>query len=233
MSAGEVVVDRVTRPYAVTSAPTLNEYHDQLFGGVSEDAGADADASAAPAQLCVAMKDMVGHAAKGCETAAAFTTWEVRLEPPDVFDPASGSRRRVDVHVKSLVAVPQWRDVHAASAADAAETRRFERQTLLHEDGHALSGRNAAVSIRAFLDALPPAVSRADAPAFNAAVRRVVHGFYIAAAHAADKVYDAVTDHGRVQGAEALYEVEDGAPPPIRARPYLPRRATSRRRPKA
>jgi hypothetical protein len=233
---GTIVNDRVTKQYRVASAPALKQYHDKLFGGVDVDAGMDADinadADADAAQLCVAMKELVGHAAKGCETAAAFTTWQVVLEPDAVYD-AAGARRRVDVRVKALVAVPQWEAVHAASAGDAAEARRFEHQTLLHEEGHALSGENAAASIRAFLDALPAAVAPADVAAYNDAARRVAYDFYVAAAHAADKLYDNVTDHGRVQGAEALADIAEGKPLPVLSRPTLPKRAkvTASRRP--
>ena len=181
------------------------------------------------------MKELVGHAAKGCETAAAFTTWQVVLVPDTVYNDA-GVRQSVDVRVKALVAVPQWEAVHSASAGDAAEARRFEHQTLLHEEGHALSGENAAASIRAFLNALPATITPTDATtiaAHNDAARRIAYDFYVAAAHAADKLYDSVTDHGRVQGAEAIADIAEGKPLPVLSRPTLPKRAkvTASRRP--
>jgi hypothetical protein len=218
----------------------LSDFHDMMFGAAvaaedsdADDAAQDADKACTGdtcgAQLCAVMKDMLGYKGKKCETAAAFTTWTIRLEPREPYA-ISGVKQPVAVQFEALVATPVWKHEAQAAADEAADARRFSAQTELHEHGHVASGENAAVCIAAFVNALPDAVAPVDVAPLNAAVQRVVQDFYIPAAHAADKTYDLVTDHGRVQGAEALYEVEDGAAPSIFAVPRLPK--SQRRRPR-
>lgn len=200
-----------------TAKHELKNMHDAIFGSVGgvthDEVGSKSDDNTSKA-LCQVMKDVLGRSSKGCESAAAFTTWSVNVSS-DVYA-ADGTKADVKISVDSVVAVPNWQQVDKASAADAAEARRFQYQTALHEYGHALSGENCGVMVTEFIKALPAAVPASDVADMNAAVNAMIRKFYVSMAHMSDKMYDATTDHGRAQGAEALRRVADGEPPRIK-----------------
>ncbi len=114
-------------------------------------------------------------------------------------------------------ATPQWSQHAAASASSsglpeaAGEVVRFEARTAHHEAGHKLAGVNAARSIYRFIQALPMTLpsswSSTDIRRLNNCIEDVCTNFYIERAHVADELYDTMTTHGVVQGAESAPEV--------------------------
>lgn len=194
----QVSISRNLRKFDVhTDVPALRQYHNALFSGDSS------------SPMCKFMAEATGHAQDKCGAAAAFTYWDVRVEPDaGVYDTLTG-RKKPDVAVTCNVtmALPTWSHLHAAPKPEQDEVRRFEMQTAYHERGHAMAGENCARTVAWFVDSLPSKVDVERARDYNAAITAFVREFYVRRAHAADVEYDHSTDHGRVQGAEAVDSV--------------------------
>jgi hypothetical protein len=194
-----VHVDHTVMPFQVQGAvPTAGGFHDAMFLQKDKDA----------APLCRIMKRVHGRADAGCDTAAAFTSWSITT-PERVYDSRSGLKLpNIQLKCDITTAIPEWSHTAVASDEEREEVSRFVLRTMVHERGHSLSGENAALSIKRVIEALPARVTPGEyADALNAALQRLFHGFYIPAANDADVAYDAATNHGSIQGAEAVAQL--------------------------
>jgi hypothetical protein len=192
-----VRVSREYLPYDVhTAGKHIKDHHDSIFDGIDK-------------PLCRAMVETNGASVPGCEEAAAYTAWSVKLSSPLLYD--SKGRKKTDVHVSCFIrtALPKWSKIDETSDAEREEVRRFEMRTAYHERGHGLAGEHVAHTITRFLHELPARVSPKQATAMNHAVGTFIKAFYISMAQAADVYYDAATGHGLTQGAEAKNSVHD------------------------
>jgi hypothetical protein len=217
-----VSVDHVVMPFVVVgTAPTAGNFHDVMF--------TPKEKAAAP--LCRVMSDVHGMTEEecgDCDTAAAFTLWAVK-PPREVYDTDTGKKRPgLQIACNITTAIPEWSLDRDAPPQEREEVNRFILRTMVHERGHSLTGENAALAIKRVIDAMPDAVPAAQARAMNTGLWMLFRQFYIAAANDADAAYDAATNHGSVQGAEAVphlglghtrpYDTDDGRPlPPRRA----------------
>ena len=191
--ACNISIERRYVPYTVdTKKPKIKSYHDTIFDGVSK-------------PLCNKMQAIHGYSVKGCEFAAAFTSWKI-LTDEELYKIEGGrgiKRRPYNISASLTTALPQWRQIGATSDKEREEVRRFEMRTAYHERGHSLTGEHAAQAICRFIHCLPANVRAADVSALNAGVKSFIRDFYIHMSRRADVEYDAVTGHGFTQGAEA------------------------------
>lgn len=185
---------RISREYisydVKTKGSGIKDHHDSIFDGVDK-------------PLCKAMVVSNGASVPGCEEAAAYTSWSVKLSSPHIYDTRGQKDRGVHVECFIRTSLPRWTKINETSEAERKEVRRFELRTAYHERGHGLAGEHVSQAIHRFLQELPEHVPARKVSAMNDAVRTFVQNFYLAMAHAADVHYDAATGHGLTQGAEA------------------------------
>lgn len=113
--------------------------------------------------------------AEGCRLAAATVELQVVVEVPELVQP-DGSQLPDDL-------LTAWRSYSEALAA--------------HETGHVYAYRAGARALQAALEAAPPA---ADCRSLGLALNALGEA-QVEALRAYDRDYDAVTQHGRLQGA--------------------------------
>ena len=124
------------------------------------------------------------------------TQWNVRWNFWWQSD-ATGRCRigRVRTHLHTRVQLPE---LHARTAAQEAQFRRYIQALQAHEQGHVQFGRQAAQAIDQGIAALPAAPDCATlAQQANALGERL-----LAEEVAREKAYDRATRHGAAQGAQ-------------------------------
>ena len=196
-----ISITRKYAPYTVdTETKAIKDYHDTIFGGVVN-------------PLCKEIMKFNGRHVEGCQSAAAFTSWQIKTSKV-VYGAAKGRgtksagspfsyKQPYSIRCHITTALPQWSHIDATTAEEREEVRRFELRTAYHERGHGLACESVAQAIRRFVSRLPQQVPKKNAAALNDSVRRVVQNFYLAMGRKADVAYDAATGHGLTQGAEA------------------------------
>lgn len=193
----EIVVSTKVGSYPVPAGgKKLKHYHDTLF----------LDDSKQP--LCDEIRRQSGNTTevRGCQNAAAFTVWDIKVSQPDLYDAGTGRKQPLRVEVTSSVTLPHWNEISSASQEEQAEARRADLRTAYHEAGHRSTPEAIARAIVAFANQMPSQVPLDKVEAMNAAANAVIHDFYIAAGSRADKLYDKSTGHGMLQGAEYMPE---------------------------
>ncbi len=197
MVAHEIAVSTKVGSYPVPAGgKKLKHYHDTLF----------LDNKKQP--LCDEIRRQSGGTTevRGCQNAAAFTVWDIKVSQPELYDPATGLKRALKVDVTSSVTLPHWNEIGDASEEERAEARRADMRTAYHEAGHRSTPEAIARAIVAFADNMPESVPLDKVDAMNAAANMMIHKFYIHAGSRADKLYDKSTGHGMLQGAEYMAE---------------------------
>lgn len=193
--------------------PTLTSYHNAMFGGPGP-----ADPARKNAGLCAEMKRQFPHQepADGCEDAAAFTAWVLQLgtsaHPVYLADGTKNKADPMPVSCDIKMALPEWTQMDKAPADDRAEALRFNLRTAYHERGHALTCVNLQRAVVRLIEAMPDAIAPRDVANMNAGLHMLIAEFYKPAARQADVMYDRVTNHGQIQGAEAAEEPHERAP---------------------
>ena len=176
---GRVSVDT----YTVT-AGTLPTYVDKLFGG----------------RLCAVMKERTGRDNPDCGKSTAYTSWSHSVPQGDLYS-ATGQKQALGIAYDSQATLPRWLKTAPVHDHDAAEARRSNLRTALHEAGHQSAPVELTSAIVRLAQAMPDHVPPNRVAAFNAATRHIIAQFAVLA-RAADIRYDGVTGHGFTQGAE-------------------------------
>ena len=184
-SKAEVLVSggRSTSVFHV-QAQDLSGYVNTLFDGA----------------MCKSMREKTGRASQECGKSTAFTSWDHSVPQLALYD-ARGRKQALKVLYRTEATLPLWKGIEAASTNDAAEGRRANLRTALHEAGH----QNAPVLLTAAISrlaaAMPATVPASDVAAYNSGIAQFIEGFYAVMARLADARYDGTTGHGFTQGA--------------------------------
>jgi hypothetical protein len=154
--------------------------------------------------LCRDIFDQTGAWTSGkCEAAAAYTVWTLVFSEnlPSIFS-ADGTKTPITYSITSSITLPEWKHGVVAAPDDKAEITRATVRTAHHEAGHGKCPEEVVAAVQRFWDALPAKIPRADVPAVNNAVYKVVTKFYQhLGRNVADIMYDSVSRHGYIQGA--------------------------------
>jgi hypothetical protein len=160
--------------------------------------------------LCAIMKAETGHDNADCSLSTAYTTWKHTVRQNQLYG-ANGKRQKLHITYDTSVTLPHWEHIHAASTRDAAEARRADILTALHEAGHRNTPVALSTAMTRFAAAMPATVDARAVPDYNAAVQTMLLNFYTAMSRQADSLYDLSGGHGFTQGA--VYT--DGAMPDV------------------
>ncbi len=157
--------------------------------------------------VCRLMADTTGRFDAGCEEAAAFTSWSIRVPPGwGLYDAGTGAKDEGATHLVTVqvnTTLPAHKPRGAVPHRDALDIKRFLAALAVHERGHGSMGEQVLRNWRATCAAMPASIPVPLVPAVNLALENYLLNVLQPGARAADVLYDADTGHGLTQGAQS------------------------------